>query len=90
MVFKYPVEHQQFIILLLPALGLHLSLSPSIFEQDYTGSFSITGLDDSNVLKWHVLLNLYLVLMPLTVVAITKTSCSSPILGMSGWLVLYI
>ena len=56
MVFKYLVEHQQFIILLLPALGLQLHLSPGIFEQDYTGSFSITGLDDSNVLSGNFVL----------------------------------
>ena len=33
------------------SVGAATSLSPSIFEQDYTGSFSITGLDDSNVLS---------------------------------------
>jgi hypothetical protein len=33
------------------SVGAATSLSPGIFEQDYTGSFSITGLDDSNVLS---------------------------------------
>ena len=51
MVFKYPVEHQQFYNLTATSVGAATSLSPGIFEQDYTGSFSITGLDDSNVLS---------------------------------------
>ena len=50
MVFKYPGEHQRFIILLLPALGLQLHYL-QVYLNKTTGSFSIAGANGSSVLN---------------------------------------